>query len=90
MPTARDADEELSAEPWFYVGENDFFPEEFRAFLGLPERWREVFTQHHADLFDVDFWTETQARLRAGEVIDIFPYPQSKRLGARNGNSRAS
>ena len=27
MPKARDADEEMAAEPWFYVGEADVFPE---------------------------------------------------------------
>ena len=27
------ADEEMAAEPWFYVGEHDIFPEEFRKFL---------------------------------------------------------
>ena len=33
-------DDELAAEPWFYVGENDVFPEEFIRFLGLRGRLR--------------------------------------------------
>jgi isocitrate dehydrogenase kinase/phosphatase len=36
--------------------------------------------RYHADLFDVRFWHQIQARLRAGEVLDIFPYPQNERL----------
>lgn len=80
VPPPRDDQEELSAEPWYYVAENDFFPEEFSRWLGLEPRWREVFLSQHADLFDVDFWRDTQARILAGEVIHIFPYPQNKHL----------
>ena len=35
IPQARSHYEELSDEPWFTVGENDIFPEEFQYFLGL-------------------------------------------------------
>lgn len=70
-------------EPWFYVGENDYFPQEFLRFLGLPQRCRDVFLQHHSDLLDPTFWCGIQDRLRAGEVIHIFPYPQLKRLRAQ-------
>src|SRR6185295_8711290 len=35
MPPAQTTEDELSAEPWFTVGENDIFPEEFSRFLGL-------------------------------------------------------
>ena len=27
------------------------------------------------------FWSETQERIRAGEMLDIFPYPAERRLG---------
>ena len=53
LPQALSYDDELSSEPWFYVDENDVFPEEFRNFIGLREPLREVFMEHHADLFDV-------------------------------------
>src|SRR4029079_7820845 len=33
-PEARGDFEEMSQEPWFYVGERDVFPQEFRSFLG--------------------------------------------------------
>jgi isocitrate dehydrogenase kinase/phosphatase len=81
LPESDDADEELSADPWFYVGPNDIFPEEFIRFFGLPPRLREAFLQAHGDLLGVDFWTSLQERHRAGEVVDIFAYKQSKRLG---------
>ncbi len=80
MPQPRSYDEELSDEPWFTVGENDIFPEEFQYFLGLQGALRDAFVEQHADLFEVHFWHQIQARIKAGGIIDIFPYEQSKRL----------
>ena len=80
LPQPRGYDEELSAEPWFGVGENDVFPEELQKFLGLQGRLREVFLEHHGDLFDVHFWHQVQSRISDGKTIDIFPYGPDKRL----------
>jgi isocitrate dehydrogenase kinase/phosphatase len=80
LPESNDVDEEMSADPWFYVGPNDIFPEEFIRFFGLPPQLREAFLQVHGDLLGVQFWTRMQERHRAGEVVDIFSYKQSKRL----------
>lgn len=80
LPPPRDLDDELSPSPWFHVGENDIFPEEFRTFLGLQGTLRDLFLEHHQDLFDVNFWKGMQEHHRAGEILDIFPYPQKKRL----------
>lgn len=85
MPDARDDDDEFSAEPWFFVGESDVFPAEFRTFLGLPQPLRQIFTERHAELFGVEFWQQLQRRHRAGEVIDIFPYRVSRRLPGERG-----
>ena len=83
LPAPRDDDEAFSAEPWFYVGENDFFPEEFQTWLGLASPRRKVFIDCHADLFGIDFWKCTQERIRSGEVIHIYPYPPSRHLSAK-------
>lgn len=80
IPQARNDDDEMASEPWFTAGDNDFFPEEFRRFLGLPEPLRLAFLAQHGDLFGVGFWRETQARLAAGELIHIYPYDESQRL----------
>jgi isocitrate dehydrogenase kinase/phosphatase len=80
LPESDDNDEEMSADPWFYVGPNDIFPEEFIRFFGLPPHLREAFLHAHGDLLGVDFWMRLQERHRAGEVVDIFSYKQSKRL----------
>lgn len=80
MPQARSEEEELAGEAWFYVGASDFFPQEFGKWLGLAPAWKQVFMQQHADLFETPFWNDIQARLRGGEVIDIVPYQEAKRL----------
>src|SRR5690349_4405667 len=80
IPEPATYEDEMSAEPWFSVGVNDVFPEEFHAFLVPPGALRDAFLAAHADLLDVDFWQEAQRRLRAGEVVDVFPYRRSASL----------
>lgn len=79
LPTPRDDGEELAAEPWFFVGEHDVFPEEFRNFLGLQGELRELFLAHHGELTTAAWWRALQERLRAGEVLDVLPYTSSRR-----------
>jgi isocitrate dehydrogenase kinase/phosphatase len=82
MPTARSYEEELSEEPWFNVSENDIFPEEFSYFLGLKGELKDLFLQEHGDLFEVDFWHQIQAGIKARKIIDILPYDHSKRISS--------
>jgi isocitrate dehydrogenase kinase/phosphatase len=80
LPRASNLDDEMAAEPWFYVGEHDIFPEEWAAFLVPPGELRDVFLTSHADLLGIDFWCEMQERQRAGEIPDVFPYRPERRL----------
>ncbi len=83
MPEPRTIEEEMAAEPWFYVGPHDIFPEEFLRFMGLHGELRDFFVEAHGDLLDAGFWTGMQALHRAGEIVDIFPYQESRRLSRR-------
>jgi len=80
IPKSRGYDDELSSEPWYFVGDHDIFPEEFRTFIHLPGALKEVFEKAHGDLFTVEFWTAIQNRIIQGDVIHIFPYEQKKRF----------
>ncbi|MGL4649284.1 MAG: isocitrate dehydrogenase kinase/phosphatase-domain containing protein, partial [Caldilineaceae bacterium] len=80
MPQSSAYDDEISATPWFAVSPNDIFPEEFRTFLWLPSPLRQEFERKHGHLFDVDWWCDMQTRIRAGEIVDIYPYGLDKRL----------
>lgn len=80
IPEPRLPEHELAAEPWYHVGERDVFPEEFPPFLAIPPSIRPAFMEAHADLFDPAFWLKMQGLAEAGEVVDFFPYPASRRL----------
>ncbi len=81
LPEPRSYEEEIAAEPWYSVHENDIFPEEFLRFLSFPEPARKALLARHGDLFRPEFWREIQTRLRAGELPEILPYTQERRLG---------
>jgi len=80
MPAALSGEEETSGEPWFYVGGDDIFPEEFLPFLGLPGRLRQVFLAAHGELLTGGWWRGIQEKVRAGEIVDVFPYREYQRL----------
>ncbi|MFZ3184668.1 MAG: bifunctional isocitrate dehydrogenase kinase/phosphatase, partial [Pseudomonas sp.] len=74
IPEALYPEQEMAAEPWYSVGPLDVFPEEFPPFLFADIRQRRLFNQLHGDLFTVEFWQGLQSAIRAGKVIDVFPY----------------
>ena len=80
LPQPRNEEEEMAAEPWYFVGELDVFPEEFASFLVPAAPLRDVFLRAHADLLTVGYWREMQSRQRGGEVVDVFPYKAARRL----------
>jgi isocitrate dehydrogenase kinase/phosphatase len=83
LPQSQTYEEEISAEPWFSVRDNDIFPEEFPRFLAFPESAHDELMRQHGDLFRPQLWRETQNRLRAGKLPHIFPYKPERRLGPR-------
>lgn len=86
-PEPRTHAEEMARGAWFYVGPDDVFPEEFRPVLGLRDDLMAAFERHHADLFTPAFWQHAQARIEAGEIIPILPYPEARRLPERRGTA---
>ena len=80
LPAPTSYEEEIAAEPWFSVHENDIFPEEFPRFLGLRPDLLETLVGYHGDLFQAVAWRRVQTALRAGNILDIFPYGADKRL----------
>lgn len=74
IPEARYPEDEMASEPWYSVGPNDVFPEEFPRFLFADSRLRQLFARLHGDLYDADYWKGLQQAIREGRVIDVFPY----------------
>jgi isocitrate dehydrogenase kinase/phosphatase len=80
IPTPRNPEEEMSAEPWFAVHPGDIFPEEFPTFLCPDPRHRRMLLESHPDLFDYRYWRARQEDIRKGIQSDIFPYPRRVRF----------
>lgn len=80
MPQARGYEDEMADEPWFTVGENDVFPEEFASFLALAPDLRRVFLKQHGDLLTPGFWQQAQDQIRAGIITPILPYSEAQRM----------
>lgn len=74
IPPPRTPEDEMASEPWYSIGPLDVFPEEFPPFLFADLQQRRLFASLHGELYDADYWKALQAAIRAGKVIDVFPY----------------
>jgi len=80
MPAPRSAEEEFASEPWFAVGDNDFFPQQFESFVASQPKFREKFLEQHAELLQPAYWRGVQRDIARGRRLDVFPYQQHKRF----------
>jgi len=80
IPEAMYPEQELASEPWYSVGPDDVFPEEFHVFLAGRPRIAKIFRQIHSDIFDSDYWKSLQRDIEDGQVKDVFPYRRKKRF----------
>ena len=80
IPEAKTYEQEMASEPWYYVGQNDVFPEEFKYFM-LPNPYmKEVFNKKYKKLLDADYWVSIQEKIKQNGVMDYYPYGSEKRM----------
>ena len=79
IPAPRTPEDEMASEPWYSIGPLDVFPEEFPPFLFADAGQRKLFDQLHGELYNADYWKGLQDAIRAGKVIDVFPYRRKER-----------
>ena len=82
LPGTNQDSASLKQAPWFDVDEFDVFPEEFEHFLLGKGPLLQSFSEKHRDLFTAEYWQSVQKQLRDQAVLDVFPYPQNRRLSA--------
>jgi isocitrate dehydrogenase kinase/phosphatase len=83
MPQATCEEDEMRAEAWFYVADNDVFPETFMAFLGFDAALKQLFLDVHGEILTADFWRHVQQRHSGGELMEVLPYhPHSVRVAS--------
>jgi isocitrate dehydrogenase kinase/phosphatase len=80
IPEALYPEDEMASEPWYSIGANDVFPEQFATFLFADNRVRQAFMKLHRDLLKPAFWLQKQENIKAGIYEDVFPYPQKIRF----------
>lgn len=80
IPEPKNEEQAMSSQPWYNVGPNDIFPEEFRLFFTGNPTARRMFEKHHSDLYQASFWQNLQKNIAAGKVEDMFPYRRKKRF----------
>lgn len=80
IPAPLYPEQELSNEPWYSIGEQDVFPEEFAAFICQSAKIRHYLQQYHADLFSPEYWQKLQHRILAGHVEDVYAYREELRF----------
>ena len=74
IPEASDYEDEMLADTWYFVGENDIFPEEFIRFLSMNDKLKEEFMKYHKDLLTAEYWRNVQQKHKQGEVSLVVPY----------------
>ncbi|MGY1953792.1 bifunctional isocitrate dehydrogenase kinase/phosphatase [Pseudomonas pergaminensis] len=79
IPAPRTPEDEMASEPWYSIGPLDVFPEEFPPFLFADAGQRKLFDELHGELYNADYWKGLQDAIRAGKVIDVFPYRRKDR-----------
>ncbi|MEM1141545.1 MAG: bifunctional isocitrate dehydrogenase kinase/phosphatase [Pseudomonadota bacterium] len=80
IPEPRNEEEEMASKPWYTVGPNDIFPEEFRLFFSGNQRARKAFDERHSDIYDASFWRSLQEQIRGGYVESFYPYRRKLRF----------
>jgi len=83
IPEPTTPEEEMASEPWYSIGPNDVFPEEFKRFLFGKRRIKQLFTEMHGALFEAQYWRALQDNIHQGDVSDVFPYRRKKRFSTR-------
>jgi isocitrate dehydrogenase kinase/phosphatase len=74
LPQATNLEDEMRGEAWFYVADNDVFPETFIRFLAFSDSQREALLRMHGEVLTAEFWRNVQERLTEGEVLEVLPY----------------
>jgi len=74
LPQAQSDEDDMRGETWYYVADNDVFPETFINFLGFNDALHDVFLKAHGEILTADWWRGVQERLRADDVLEVLPY----------------
>ncbi|WP_114750902.1 bifunctional isocitrate dehydrogenase kinase/phosphatase [Pleomorphovibrio marinus] len=79
-PKATTYEQIYAPEPWYDIGPQDVFPEDFKRFMIGRADIRQHFFEFHRKLFDPSVWNDIKSKIKEGELLHAFPYPESMRF----------
>ncbi len=74
LPQPTNPEDEMRGEAWFYIADNDVFPETFIRFLAFTESQKAALLKVHGEILTAAFWRNVQQHLKAGDVLEVLPY----------------
>ncbi len=80
IPEPKTIEEEYASEPWYSIGKDDVFPEEFTQFMATNKILRRIFTTEFKKLTDYLYWKEIQDNYKKNITKHYYPYEQKFRL----------
>lgn len=80
LPKPQSMEESLQDSSSLSIAPNDVFPEQLPQYVFYNPKLRERFVSLYPELASVNYWQEQQRKIAAGNIADIFPYPQSIRF----------
>ena len=80
LPVAKNDHDLLLHSTSHSVAPNDVFPQQLGTYVFAKPALRSIFEALHPELLDPAYWQHQQAAINAGEVSDVFPYPERVRI----------
>ena len=74
LPEPSFEEDDMRGGEWFYVGEDDVFPEQFLRFLAMDEQLKSLFLDVHGDLLTADYWRDIKRQHQEHKVLEVVPY----------------
>ena len=74
IPESNHIEDEMQADTWYYVGEQDIFPEEFIRFLSMNDELKAEFMKYHKDLLTSKYWRRIKNQHLKGQALLVLPY----------------
>ena len=81
IPVPKNEEEAMASKPWYYVGDDDVFPEEFKFFMFSNNKNKKILNQNYKKLLNVNYWQQVQKKLKQGKVENYYPYKHQYRMG---------
>ena len=90
MPEPEHEEDAMRSDTWYYVGNNDIFPEEFMKFLAMEADLRRDFLSVHGDLLTAQYWRRIAEDLKSGRISLVVPYAKPELPAGAAGRDKRS